>query len=45
MFWISDDVYSDFQGGAAETNTMYIPRDPPLVLHIANILTVSIVGQ
>ena len=24
---------------------MYIPWDPPLVLHIANLLTVSTVGQ
>ena len=28
----------------AEVNVMYIPWDPPLVLHIANLLMVSIAG-
>ena len=29
----------------AEANVMYVPWDPPLVLHIANLLTVSIAGR
>ena len=44
LFWISGDVSS---GGLLyshmKANIMYIPWDPPLVLHIANLLTVSIV--
>ena len=28
-----------------EVNVMFTPKDPPLVLHIANLLAVSIVGQ
>ena len=52
LFWISGDVSSGFQSQSgfclmchiAEANVMYIPGDPPLVLHIANLLTVSIVG-
>ena len=28
----------------AKVNVMYVPRDPPLLLHIANLLAVSLVG-
>ena len=52
LFWISDDVSSGFQSQSgfslirmAEASIMYIPWDPPLMLHVANLLTVSIVGQ
>ena len=31
--------------GIAEVNIMYVPQDPPLVLHIADLLTDSIVGH
>ena len=42
LFWISGDVSSGFQTQSgfcliyffAEANVMYIPQDPPLVLHI-----------
>ena len=51
--WISGDVSSGFEARMgiclnciAEANViMYIPRDLPLVLHIANLLMVSIVKQ
>ena len=52
LFWISGDVSSGFQSQIGfslirivEANVMYIPWDPPLVLHIANLLTDSIVGH
>ena len=52
LFWISGDVSSGFQSQSgfcliriAEANVMYIPWDPPLVLHIANLLTDSIVWR
>ena len=51
LFWISGDVSFRFQIQSeicliciAEANIMYIPWDPPLVLHIAKLLTVNIVG-
>ena len=51
LFWISGDVSFRFQiqsgiclNCIAEANIIYIPWDPPLVLHIANLLTVNIVG-
>ena len=28
----------------AETNVIYVPWDPPLLLHFANLLTISIMG-
>ena len=41
LFWISGDVSSGFQCQSGfclihfvEANVMYIPRDPPLVLHM-----------
>ena len=42
LFWISGGIYSGFQSQSgsclihffAEANVMYIPRDPPLVLHV-----------
>ena len=41
LFWISGDVSSGYQSQSgfcliriAEVNVMYIPRDPPLVLHM-----------
>ena len=41
LFWISGDVSSGFQSQSgfcliriAEANVMYIPQDPPLVLHM-----------
>ena len=50
--FISGDISFRFQSQSgicliciAEANIIYIPCDPPLVLHIANLLTVSIVGQ
>ena len=52
LFWISGDVSSGFQSQSgfclihiAETNVMYISWDPPLVLHIADLLTDSIAGH
>ena len=52
LFWISGNVSSGFlrQSGFclihfAEANVMYIPWDPPLVLHIANLLMDSSVGH
>ena len=52
LFWISGDVSSGFQSQSgfcliciAEANVMYISWDPPLVLHIANLLTDSIAGH
>ena len=52
LFWISGDVSSGFQSPngfclirIAEVNVLYIPSDPPLVLHIANLLTDSIAGR
>ena len=52
LFWISGSVSSGFQSQSgfihiciAEANVMYIPWDPPLVLHIANLLTDSIAGH
>ena len=51
LFWISSNVSFRFQIQSgicliciAEANIVYIPWDPPLVLHIANLLTVNIVG-
>ena len=51
-FWISGDVSSGFQSQSgfcliriAEANVMYIPWDPPLVLHVADLLTDSIAGR
>ena len=51
LFWISGDVSSRFQSQSGyslihitEANIMYIPWDQPVMLHVANILTVSIVG-
>ena len=45
LFWISGDISSGFQSQSgfcliriAEANVMYIPWDPPLVLHVANLL-------
>ena len=41
LFWISGDVSSGFQSQSgfcliriAEANVMYLPQDPPLVLHL-----------
>ena len=34
LFWISDDVSSRFHYFFVEVNAMYIPQDPPLVLHV-----------
>ena len=40
LFWISGDVSSGFQShvfcivGIVEANAVYVPRDPPLVLHL-----------
>ena len=53
LFWISGDVSSGFQSQSgfclirriAEANVMYIPGDPPLVLHIVDLLMVSIAGR
>ena len=51
LFWISGDISSEFQSQRGfclqnvEVNRMYIPWNPPLVLHIANLLMVSIVEQ
>ena len=52
LFSISGDISSGFQNQGwfcfihiVEANVVYIPRDPPLVLHVANLLMVSIVGQ
>ena len=52
LFWISGDVSSGFQSQSgfcliriAEANVMYIPWDPPLVLHVADLLTDSIAGR
>ena len=54
IFWVSGDASSGFHNQSrsclihiAEANVdlMYIPWDPPLVLHISNFLMVSIVGQ
>ena len=52
LFWVSGDVPFGFQSQSgfcfihiAEANVMYIPSDPPQVLHIANLLIVSIVGR
>ena len=52
LFWISGDVSSEFQSQSefcliriAEVNVIYISWDPPLLLHIANLLTDSIVGH
>ena len=51
LFWTSGDIFSGFQSQSgfclihiAEVNVMYIPWDPLLVIHIVNLLTVSIVG-
>ena len=51
LFWISGYVFSGFQSQSgfclihiAEANVMYIPWDPPLVLHIADLLMDSIAG-
>ena len=50
--WISGDVSSAFQSQSgfcltriAEANVMYIPQNPPLVLHIADHLMDSIAGH
>ena len=52
LFWIFGDVSSEFQSQSgfcliriAEANVMYISWDPPLVLHIADLLTDSIAGH
>ena len=53
LFWISGDVSSGFQSQSgfclirriAKANVMYIPGDPPLVLHVADLLMVSIAGR
>ena len=52
LFWISSDVSSGFQSQSGftlicivEGNVLCIPWDPPLVLHIADILTDSIAGH
>ena len=52
LFWISGDVSSGFENQSGfclicitETNAMYIPWDPPLVLYIADLLIVGIVGR
>ena len=50
LFWISGDVSSGFQSQSGfcfirffvEVNVMYIPGDPPLVLHIAHLLVASV---
>ena len=45
LFWISGDVFSGFQRQnprIVEVNVMYISWDPPLVLHIADLLIDSI---
>ena len=41
LFWISGDASSGFQSQSGfcliyivEANIMYVPRDPPLVLHL-----------
>ena len=39
LFWISGNASSGFQSGLclihiAEANVMYIPKDPPLLLHV-----------
>ena len=50
--WISIDISSGFQSKrvfrlfhTVGANVMHILRDPPLDLHIGNLLTVSIVGH
>ena len=52
LFWISGDMSSEFQSQRGfclicivEANVLYIPWDPPLVLHIADLLTNSIAGR
>ena len=47
LVWISGDTSSGFQSQSkfclisiAEANVVYIPKDPPLVLHIADLLMV-----
>ena len=50
LFWISGNVSSGFQSGIClicipDATEMYIPWDPPLVLHIANLWAISMVGQ
>ena len=52
LFWISGNVFSGFQSQSGfcliyivEVNVTYIPWDPPLVLHIADLLTDSIAGR
>ena len=50
LFWISGDVSSGFQSQSRFCpirigDVLYIPWDPPLVLQIANLFTVSIVGR
>ena len=52
LFWISGDVSPGFQSQngfclirIVEANVMYISWDPPLVLHIADLLTDSIAGH
>ena len=52
LFWISGDVFSVFQSQSgfyfihiAEVNIICVPWDPPLVLHIADLLMISIVGR
>ena len=51
LFWISVNISSGFQSQSGfclihfvEVNVMHIPRDPPLVLHIANLLRDNIVS-
>ena len=41
LFWISGDIFSGFQSQSGfclicivKVNVMYIPQDPPLVLHV-----------
>ena len=52
LFWISGDVSSGFQSQSgfclfriAEANVMYIPRDPPLVLHMPPVLSPHTVAE
>ena len=52
LFWISGDVSSGFQSQSGfylihivEENVMYISWDPPLVLHVADLLMDSIAGH
>ena len=51
LLWIPGGVSSGFQKQSGfylicivKANVMYIPSDPPLVLHVANLLMINVVG-